>query len=91
MGDALRISATPTLFINGRRLVGVVSFEQLKMVVDEELTWAKTSKKATDCCSVQLSLPGSAPSVPLPGSAPGVPMPGSSSGAAPAAGKATVK
>jgi len=60
MGDALRITATPTLFINGRRLVGTIPLEDLKMVVGHEIDWAKAQKKATDCCSVQLSLPGMA-------------------------------
>lgn len=61
MGDALKINATPTLFINGRRMVGTVAIEDLKMVIEHEIAWAKTLKKATDCCSVQLSLPGMGP------------------------------
>lgn len=36
-GAALGVSATPTLFINGRMMVGVLSYAQLKAVVDEEL------------------------------------------------------
>jgi protein-disulfide isomerase len=64
MGDALKINATPTFFINGRRLVGTISLENLKIVVEHEIAWAKTvSSKAApgsaaDCCSVQLALPG---------------------------------
>jgi protein-disulfide isomerase len=65
MGDALKINATPTFFINGRRLVGTISLDNLKIVVEHEIAWAKTtasksaaSKSATDCCSVQLSIPG---------------------------------
>lgn len=61
IGDALRINATPTLFVNGRRMVGVMSLDDLKMVVEHEIAWAKAQKKDTDCCSVQLSLPGMAP------------------------------
>jgi protein-disulfide isomerase len=57
MGDALKLNATPTFFINGRRLVGTISLDNLKMVVEHEIAWAKT-KSTTDCCSVQLSLPG---------------------------------
>ncbi len=58
MGNALRINSTPTIFINGRRLVGTVAFDDLKMVVEEEIAWMKAQKKSTDCCSVQLALPG---------------------------------
>ena len=61
IGDALGINGTPTLFINGRRMVGTVALDDLKMVVEHEIAWAKAAKKATDCCSVQLALPGTAP------------------------------
>ena len=61
IGDSLKIGATPTFFINGRRVVGTVSLEDLKMVVAEEIAYAKAQKKATDCCSVQLALPGMGP------------------------------
>jgi protein-disulfide isomerase len=72
IGDALKISATPTFFINGRRLVGTISIDDLKTVVEQEIGWAKAQKKAAaDCCSVQLSLPGMglAPSAPGSGKA----------------------
>jgi protein-disulfide isomerase len=64
IGDALKINSTPTFFINGRRLVGTIALENLKIVVEHEIAWAKTlasraaPKPATDCCSIQLSLPG---------------------------------
>lgn len=58
MGDALKINATPTLFINGRRLVGTIALDDLKMVIEDEISWVKAQKKSDDCCSVQLSLPG---------------------------------
>jgi protein-disulfide isomerase len=58
IGDALRVDATPTFFINGRRMVGTVALADLKFVVAAELAYTKTQKKNTDCCSVQLSLPG---------------------------------
>jgi protein-disulfide isomerase len=61
IGDALKISATPTLFINGRRLVGTIALDDLKMVVAQEIAWVKAQKKSDDCCSVQLSLPGMTP------------------------------
>jgi protein-disulfide isomerase len=61
IGDALQINATPTFFVNGRRMVGTVALADLKMVVEHEIAYAKTLKKSTDCCSVQLALPGMAP------------------------------
>jgi protein-disulfide isomerase len=42
MGDALKINATPTFFINGRRLVGTIALENLKIVAEHEIEWAKT-------------------------------------------------
>lgn len=59
IGEALQINATPTFFVNGRRLVGTVALEDLRMVVEHEIAYQKTLKK--DCCSVQLSLPGVVP------------------------------
>lgn len=60
IGDSLKLNATPTFFINGRRLVGTITLDNLKIVVQHELDWAKTqaAQPAADCCSVQLSLPG---------------------------------
>jgi len=60
IGHELRINATPTIYINGRRMVGAIPLDQLKMVVEEELAYAKSQKKDADCCSVQLALPGMA-------------------------------
>jgi protein-disulfide isomerase len=36
-GEALGISSTPSLFVNGRPVVGAQSFEYFKIVIDEEL------------------------------------------------------
>ncbi len=36
-GKTLGVSGTPTLFINGRRLVGFQTFAQVKSLVDDEL------------------------------------------------------
>jgi protein-disulfide isomerase len=58
IGDQLKISATPTLFINGRRMVGSVPVGNLKLVIDNEIAYAKTAKKNDDCCSVPLSFQG---------------------------------
>jgi len=59
-GRAIGVQSTPTLFVNGRRLVGAVDWRELKRVIDYEIEYQKTAKNAgEDCgCSVQLSLPG---------------------------------
>lgn len=36
-GRSLGVHQTPTFFVNGRRVIGAVSYEDLKAVVDEEL------------------------------------------------------
>jgi hypothetical protein len=40
--------------------VGTIALENLALVVQHEIDWAKAHplKAAADCCSVQLSLPG---------------------------------
>ena len=41
IGDALKLNATPTFFVNGRRLVGTIALDNLKIVVEHEIAWAK--------------------------------------------------
>ncbi len=62
-GRSLDVDSTPTLFVNGRRMVGTVQWEVLKRVIDYEIGYQKTAKNAgEDCgCSIQLSTPGVAP------------------------------
>jgi protein-disulfide isomerase len=59
-GRALEVSSTPTLFVNGRRMVGTLQWADLKRVIDYEIEYQKTAKNAgEDCgCSVQLPMPG---------------------------------
>ena len=59
-GKALEVSSTPTLFVNGRRMVGTVQWADLKRVIDYEIEYQKTAKNAgEDCgCSVALPMPG---------------------------------
>ena len=42
-GKALAINSTPTLFINGRRLVGGVPWQQMKPILDHEMEYAKST------------------------------------------------
>ncbi|MBI4902561.1 MAG: DsbA family protein [Acidobacteria bacterium] len=59
---SLTINSTPTLFVNGRRLIGNVDWNQLKRVIDYELDYAKKhpeeSKKDEPCCELKLPIPG---------------------------------
>ena len=59
-GQSLEVSSTPTLFVNGRRMVGTLQWGDLKRVIDYEIEYQKTAKNAgEDCgCSVQLPMPG---------------------------------
>jgi len=56
----LSINSTPTLFVNGRRLVGQIAWPQLKQVIDYEIEYQKTARNAgEDCgCAVELPVPG---------------------------------
>jgi protein-disulfide isomerase len=58
-GKALQVNGTPTLFVNGRRLPSVVSWEQLRGLIDGEIAYQKTAKNAgdTSCCEVTLASP----------------------------------
>lgn len=59
-GKALEVNSTPTMFVNGRRMVGSVQWADLKRVIDFEVDYQKTAKNAgEDCgCSIQLPMPG---------------------------------
>lgn len=40
-GEALGVNSTPTMYVNGRPVIGAQPFEQFKIVIDEELARAK--------------------------------------------------
>ena len=57
----LGVTATPTVFVNGRPLMGqAASWANLRQVIDYEIEYQKTAKNAgEDCgCEVKLSTPG---------------------------------
>jgi protein-disulfide isomerase len=60
----LRVTSTPSMFVNGRPLPGAVPWEQLKAIVDWELDYSKRTGIAGEKCC-ELTLP-----VPVPGAAP---------------------
>ncbi len=62
-GKALKLNSTPTLFVNGRRLVGRVDWPNLRSIIDYEIEYQKTAKNAgEDCgCEIKLALPVGTP------------------------------
>ena len=37
LGEKMGVNSTPTLYINGRALIGAMPFENFKSIIDEEL------------------------------------------------------
>lgn len=66
IGKSVDINSTPTIFVNGRRMVGTVQWPDLKRVIDYEIEYQKTAKDAGENCGCDVSLPtpgGSAPGI----------------------------
>lgn len=59
---ALNVNSTPTLFVNGRRLVGRVDWPSLRNIIDYEIEYQKTAKNAGEDCGCEVKLP--IPSIP---------------------------
>ena len=58
---ALGVNATPTLFVNGRQLVGPSSaWANLRQVIDYEIEYQKTAKNAGEDCGCEVKLPSPA-------------------------------
>ena len=57
MGSALEVSATPTLFVNGRKLSGAVDWPDLKRIIEYEIEYQKTAKNAGEDCGCSVTLP----------------------------------
>ena len=55
---ALGVSATPTVFLNGRQLVGpAATWANLRQVIDYEIEYQKTAKNAGEDCGCEVKLP----------------------------------
>jgi protein-disulfide isomerase len=37
LGNRMGVNSTPTLYVNGRALIGAMPFENFKQIIDEEL------------------------------------------------------
>jgi hypothetical protein len=74
--QALDVSGTPTMFVNGRRIGQTIEWANLKMIIDTEIEYQKTAKNAgDDCgCEVKLDIPGM-PQSKAPGLPSGTPPP----------------
>lgn len=53
-GQSLGVNSTPTIFVNGRRVVGQVPWPQLKNIIDHEIEYAKTHGGGEKCCEVTI-------------------------------------
>ncbi len=54
-GKSLKIDATPTIFLNGRRLVGNYPWQNLEQLINGELNYQKTAKDAGEkCCEIKI-------------------------------------
>jgi protein-disulfide isomerase len=56
-GRSLGVNSTPTMFVNGRRVVGQVPWQQLKGIIDHEIEYQKTHAGGEKCCEVTLPSP----------------------------------
>ena len=57
-GRALNVDATPTTFINGRRLVGNYPWVNLEQIINGELNYQSTAHNAGEkCCEVSIPSP----------------------------------
>jgi len=57
-GKELKVDATPTMFINGRRLVGNYPWPNLEQIINGELNYQKTTKDAGEkCCEIKIPSP----------------------------------
>lgn len=56
-GKVLGVNSTPTLFVNGRRVVGQVPWQNLKEIIDHELEYSKAHGGGEKCCEVTLPSP----------------------------------
>ena len=56
-GRALKVNSTPTLFVNGRRLVGQLAWPNLRQIIDYEIDYQKTAKNAGEDCGCEVKLP----------------------------------
>jgi protein-disulfide isomerase len=57
MGESLEVNATPTIFVNGRKVSGAVEWPDLKRIIEYEIEYQKTAKNAGEDCGCEVKLP----------------------------------
>jgi protein-disulfide isomerase len=57
LGKSVEVAATPTLFVNGRRMVGRVDWPSLRNIIDYEIDYQKTAHNAGENCGCEVTLP----------------------------------
>jgi len=57
IGKDVGVSATPTLYINGRPVVGSHDWNTLRNIIDYEIDYQKTAHNAGEDCGCEVSLP----------------------------------
>ncbi|HTR35541.1 MAG TPA: DsbA family protein [Bryobacteraceae bacterium] len=58
-GKSLHVDATPTLFVNGRRLIGNYPWKNIEQIINGELNYQRTTANAADekCCEIKIPSP----------------------------------
>jgi hypothetical protein len=51
------VSATPTIFVNGRKLSGAVDWPDLKRIIEYEIEYQKTAKNGGEDCGCEVKIP----------------------------------
>jgi protein-disulfide isomerase len=55
---SLKVDATPTMFVNGRRLIGNYPWPNIEQIIDGELHYQKTAHDAGEkCCEISIPSP----------------------------------
>jgi protein-disulfide isomerase len=57
MGKEVNVGATPTLFINGRPVVGRMDWPTLRNIIDYEIDYQKVAHNAGEDCGCEVTLP----------------------------------
>jgi len=56
LGKRVNVGSTPTMFVNGRPLVGAVNWPELRRVIDYEIGYQQTAKNAGEACGCDAGL-----------------------------------
>jgi protein-disulfide isomerase len=61
-GHSLHVDATPTVFLNGRRLIGNYPWQNIEQIINGELNYQKTAQNSAPkadekCCEVKIPSP----------------------------------